>query len=53
VPVLVYLFYAPRHAPPTLVSAGTILIAILIIAKHRQNIGRLIAGTETRLGLKQ
>jgi acyl phosphate:glycerol-3-phosphate acyltransferase len=51
-PVLVYLFYAPRHAPPTLVSAGTILIAILIIAKHRQNIGRLVAGTETRLGLK-
>jgi glycerol-3-phosphate acyltransferase PlsY len=52
-PVLVYLFYAPRHAPPTLISAGTILIAILIIAKHRQNIGRLVAGTETRLGLKQ
>jgi glycerol-3-phosphate acyltransferase PlsY len=51
-PVLVYLFYAPRHAPPTLVSAGTILIAILIIAKHRQNIGRLVAGTESRLGLK-
>jgi acyl phosphate:glycerol-3-phosphate acyltransferase len=51
-PVLVYLFYAPRHAPPTPVSAGTILIAVLIIAEHRQNIGRLVAGTETRLGLK-
>ena len=48
-PVLVYFFYAPGHAPPTVVSLGTILIAALIIAKHRQNIGRLVAGTETRL----
>ena len=48
-PVLVYFFYAPGHAPPTVVSLGTILIAGLIIAKHRQNIGRLAAGTETRL----
>jgi glycerol-3-phosphate acyltransferase PlsY len=52
-PVLVYLFYAPPHAPPTLVSLGTILIAALIIAKHHQNIGRLVAGTESRLGPKR
>ena len=52
-PVLVYLFYAPPHAPPTLVSLGTILIAALIIAKHHQNIGRLVAGTESRLGSKR
>ena len=38
-PVLVYLFYAPRHAPPH-VSCGTILISILILAKHRPNMGR-------------
>jgi acyl phosphate:glycerol-3-phosphate acyltransferase len=52
-PVLVYLFYAPGHAPPTLVSAATILIAMLIIAKHRGNIGRLMAGTESRLGARR
>jgi glycerol-3-phosphate acyltransferase PlsY len=52
-PVLLYLFYAPRHAPPTLVSLGTILVAVLIIAKHHRNIGRLVAGTEPQLGLKQ
>ena len=52
-PVLVYLFYAPRHAPPTYISLGTILIAVLVIAKHRQNIGRLAAGTEARLGMKR
>ena len=51
-PVLVYLFYAPGHAPPTYVSLGTIAIAALIIAKHHQNIARLAAGTESRLGQK-
>jgi len=51
-PVLVYLFYERGHAPPTHVSLGTILIAALIIAKHRQNIGRLAAGTESRLRSK-
>jgi glycerol-3-phosphate acyltransferase PlsY len=52
-PVLVYLFYAPRHAPPTEVSLGTIAIAGLIIAKHHANIGRLSSGTETRLWSKK
>ena len=51
-PVLVSLFYERGHAPPTSVSLGTILIAALIIAKHRQNIGRLAAGTESRLRSK-
>lgn len=51
-PVLVYLFYERDHAPPTYLSVGTILIAALIIAKHRQNIGRLAAGTESRLRSK-
>ncbi|HKV05921.1 MAG TPA: glycerol-3-phosphate 1-O-acyltransferase PlsY [Candidatus Acidoferrales bacterium] len=49
-PVLVYLFYAPGHAPSLYVSLGTILISLLIIAKHSSNIARLIAGTETRIG---
>ena len=52
-PVLVYILYAPGHAPPTLVSIGTILIAALIIAKHHQNIGRLASGTESRLWSKR
>jgi len=51
-PVLVYLFYERGHAPPTYLSLGTILIAALIISKHRQNIGRLVAGTEPRLRSK-
>lgn len=48
-PILLYLLYSPGHAPTFAVSAGSTLIAILLIFKHRQNIGRLLAGTESRL----
>ncbi|MGH9593027.1 MAG: glycerol-3-phosphate 1-O-acyltransferase PlsY [Bryobacteraceae bacterium] len=47
-PLFVYLLYAPGHAPPTAVSTGTLLAAVLIIFKHRENIERLINGTEPR-----
>lgn len=52
-PVFVYLLYAPRHAPPPYVTVGTILISVLVLTKHRSNIERLIAGTETRLKLRR
>jgi glycerol-3-phosphate acyltransferase PlsY len=48
-PVFVYFLYAPRHAPPDIVTVGTGLIAILILIKHRSNIERLIAGKESKL----
>jgi acyl phosphate:glycerol-3-phosphate acyltransferase len=50
-PVFVHLLYAPRHAPPPSVTVSTILISILVLMKHRSNIERLIAGTESRLKL--
>ena len=49
-PALVYLFYAPRHAPPTYMLAGTVVVSLLVVVKHYANIRRLIAGTENRLG---
>lgn len=49
-PLLVYLLYAPGHAPPTAVSVCTLLAAVVVIVKHRDNIERLLAGTEPRLG---
>jgi glycerol-3-phosphate acyltransferase PlsY len=52
-PVLVYVLYAPGHAPPEFVNLGTILIAVLILAKHRSNIERLIAGEEPRLKFRK
>ena len=50
-PVFVQLLYAPRHAPPLYVTFGTVLISVLVLAKHRPNIQRLIDGTENRLKL--
>ena len=47
-PLLLYLLYAPGHAPPQSVSAGASFAMLLIIARHRANIIRLLRGTEPR-----
>lgn len=52
-PLLVYLLYAPGHAPPTAVTFSTLLAAALVIIKHRDNIERLLAGTEPRFELRR
>ena len=52
-PMMTYAFYAARpEMPPLAVSVGTTLMAVMIIVKHKENIGRLVAGTENRLTLK-
>jgi glycerol-3-phosphate acyltransferase PlsY len=48
-PILVYVLYAPGHAPATIVSAGTMFIAVMVIWKHRENVQRLLDGTESRV----
>ena len=48
IPFLVYLLWAPRHAPPFAVICGTFLAALLIVWEHRGNIQRLIAREEPR-----
>jgi acyl phosphate:glycerol-3-phosphate acyltransferase len=48
-PIFVYVLYAPGHAPPNYVTVPTILISLLVIAKHRANLARLIAGSEPKL----
>ncbi len=52
-PVLIYLLYAPPHAPSEAVSFGSVLISILVIWKHRENMKRLIAGTENRFKFRR
>ena len=52
-PILVYFLYAPGYVPPHYVSFGTALGASLIILKHRPNIARLIAGTESRVSFRR
>jgi glycerol-3-phosphate acyltransferase PlsY len=47
-PFLMYLLYAPGHPPSYVVSGGTTLASLTIILKHRQNIARLMNGTESR-----
>jgi len=49
VPLLVYVLYAPGHAPPEVVTLGTVIVSVLILAKHRSNIERLITGKESKL----
>jgi glycerol-3-phosphate acyltransferase PlsY len=51
-PLLVYLLYAPGHAPSRVLSLGTSFAAILIIAKHQPNIARLMSGTEPKFELR-
>jgi glycerol-3-phosphate acyltransferase PlsY len=50
-PLLVYLLYAPGHAPPLMVSAGTLTAMMLVIWRHRSNITRLLDGSEPRFTL--
>jgi len=50
-PVLAWLLYREKEAPVVFIAAA--IAALMIIAKHHQNIRRLLAGTEHRLGEKK
>ena len=47
-PLLTYFLWAPRHAPPVAVSAGTLAITLLVIYKHGGNLQRLVKGVEPK-----
>lgn len=48
-PLLMYLLYAPGHAPPQVLSAGVTLAMVIVIARHRENIARLLQGSEPQI----
>ena len=52
-PILIYFLYdvPPGLAPPLVVTLGAVAVAILIVVKHHENIGRLAAGNERKLKL--
>ena len=50
-PILAWLLYRNSKAPVIFIAAA--FAAFMIIAKHHQNIRRLLAGTEHRLGEKK
>ncbi len=47
-PLLMYFLWAPRHAPPLVITFGSLAAAVLIVCKHAGNIRRLAEGMEPK-----
>jgi glycerol-3-phosphate acyltransferase PlsY len=47
-PLLMYFLWAPRHAPPLVITFGSLAAAALIVYKHDANIQRLVQGEEPK-----
>ena len=47
-PLLIYFFWAPGHAPPLVIIFGTLFASALVVFKHDANLQRLVDGTEPR-----
>jgi glycerol-3-phosphate acyltransferase PlsY len=52
-PLLIYFFWAPHHAPPYVVTFGSLGAALLIVYKHDANIQRLVQGDEPKFSLRK
>jgi acyl phosphate:glycerol-3-phosphate acyltransferase len=52
-PLLIYFLWAPRHAPPPVVSFGALAATLLILYKHRGNLQRLLQGAEPKFTLSK
>lgn len=47
-PLLIYLLWAPHHAPPLIVTFGALAATGIIVYKHDANIQRLVRGEEPK-----
>lgn len=52
-PLLIYLLWAPHHAPPPIVTFGALAAAAIIVYKHDANIQRLVLGEEPKLSFSK
>jgi glycerol-3-phosphate acyltransferase PlsY len=52
-PLLMYFLWAPRHAPPLIITFGSLAAAALIICKHDGNIQRLVQGEEPKYSFRK
>jgi glycerol-3-phosphate acyltransferase PlsY len=52
-PLLMYLLWAPHHAPPLIISFGSLAATLLVIYQHRANIQRLVRGEEPRFSVSK
>ena len=47
-PLLIYLLWAPHHAPPLIVTFGALAATGIVVYKHDANIQRLVQGEEPK-----
>jgi acyl phosphate:glycerol-3-phosphate acyltransferase len=52
-PLLIYLLWAPHHAPPLVVTFGALTAGVIIIYKHDANIQRLVQDEEPKFSLSR
>jgi glycerol-3-phosphate acyltransferase PlsY len=52
-PLLIYFFWAPHHAPPYTVTFGSLGAALLIVYKHDANIQRMVQGDEPKFSFSK
>lgn len=52
-PLLIYFLWAPRHAPPLVITIGTLAVSLLVIYKHARNLQRVVEGTEPRFSFSK
>ena len=52
-PLLMYFLWAPRHAPPLIITFGSLAAAVLVVYKHDGNIQRLIQGEEPKVSFRK
>jgi len=53
IPLLMYFLWAPHHAPPLVVTFGSLGISALVMYKHDANMQRLVEGTEAKFSFRK
>ena len=53
IPLLMYFLWAPRHAPPLIITFGSLAAAVLVVYKHDGNIQRLVQGEEPKFSFRR
>ena len=52
-PLLMYFLWAPHHAPPLIITFGSLAASALIVYKHDGNIQRLFQGDEPKFSFSK
>ncbi|MFI5094413.1 MAG: glycerol-3-phosphate 1-O-acyltransferase PlsY [Candidatus Acidiferrales bacterium] len=52
-PLLIYFLWAPHHAPPHMITFGTLAATLLIVYKHDGNIQRMVQGDEPKFTFRR